>query len=215
MIEDSDDEEEDYPVPVMPCSARHRHPETTHRPKRPHAHGLYNACVARPVKPAEVKTNPDAQAAMQKEWDRLRAVKRPDGTFGVWDESKVEEWSLVRKRARASGEKAHVGLVFGIVVEKNHELDPKDPLRKYKGAPCFKATTSRTSTATGRFSLISGRLLLPWRRLVRQTPMAYSRAMPSSNPMRNRLTRRPGSGGIPLGFASRETSGLRPGRMLE
>ena len=27
-----------------------------------------------------------AKTAMQDEWDRLRKVRRPDGTFGVWDE---------------------------------------------------------------------------------------------------------------------------------
>ena len=140
MVEPNEDE---HPVPVMPCSAHLGHLGTGHRPKLPHAHGLYQACVARPVKPAEVKTNEKAKTAMQDEWDRLRKVRRPDGTFGVWDESAVEEWSDVRKRFRALGKSVHVGLVFGIVVEKNHELDPKDKRRKYKGRAVFQGNNVR------------------------------------------------------------------------
>ena len=70
---------------------------------------------------------------MQKEWDRLRSVTRPDGTKGVWDEDKVMEWSKVRSLARKQNRVVHVGLVFGIVVEKNYELSIGDERRKYKG----------------------------------------------------------------------------------
>ena len=48
------------------------------------------------------------------------------------------EWRDVRRLARRRGITAHVGLVFGIVVEKNHELDPSDPRRKYKGRAVFQ-----------------------------------------------------------------------------
>ena len=34
-------------------------------------------------------------------------------------------------------------MVFGIVVEKNHELDPKDPRRKYKGRAVFQGNHVR------------------------------------------------------------------------
>ena len=83
--------------------------------KRP----LYNACVARAVKPAEVKTNAKAQAAMNVEWQRLRKVPRRDGKLGVWDEDAVQEWSSVRRNAQQKYIKANVGLIFGIVVERN------------------------------------------------------------------------------------------------
>ena len=56
---DSDDE-----APRMPCAAA---PPAAHRDKAPST-GLYNACVARPVKLAELKTNEKARAAMQLEW---------------------------------------------------------------------------------------------------------------------------------------------------
>ena len=124
----------------MPCSAMP--PQAAHRSKAP-AHGIYNACVARPVKPAELRTNTAAQAAMQTEWTRLRQVKRPDGSHGVWDESGVREWSAVRSEAKRIGKQVYVGLVFGIVVEKNHELDPSDKRRKYKGRAVFQGNNVR------------------------------------------------------------------------
>ena len=127
--------ESEMSFPRLPCGPARAH---KHREKRnPHG-GLYNACVARPVKPAEMRSNPKAKAAMQDEWDRLRSVQRPDGNHGVWDESLVEEWGKVRARARRNGEKVNVGLVFGIVVEKNFELDVNDKRRKYKGRAVFQ-----------------------------------------------------------------------------
>ena len=112
-----------------------------HREKR--TPSLYNACVARPVKPAELKTNDAARAAMQVEWDRLRKVERPDGTLGVWDEGAVEEWDVVRRRAKRLDHKVNVGLVFGIAVEKSHELDINDKRRKYKGRAVFQGNNVR------------------------------------------------------------------------
>ena len=78
-LEESSDEEDTTPAPRMPCAAA---PPRAHRDKTP-AHGWYNACVARPVKPMELKWNKKARDAMQVEWGRLRAVKPPDGTPGV------------------------------------------------------------------------------------------------------------------------------------
>ena len=114
-----------------------------HRAKVPATQGLFNACVARPVKPAELKTNGEARKAMQTEWDRLRSVERPDGNKGVWDEEAVRPWAEVRKEARKAGRKVNVGLVFGIVVEKNHELKPDDKRRKYKGRAVFQGNNVR------------------------------------------------------------------------
>ena len=123
-------------VPKFP-SVSARTTSTAHRSKVSNVRSLYNACVARPVKPAEARTNKAAQRAMQDEWDRLRAVVRPDGTTGVWDEHLVREWKDVRKDARRANRTVHVGRVFGIIVEKNHELDAKDLRRKYKGRAVF------------------------------------------------------------------------------
>ena len=123
-------------APRMPCTGT---VPAGHREKQ--APSLYNACVARPVKPAELKVNDAARKAMQDEWDRLRAVERPDGTHGVWDEDKVEGWDVVRRHFQRLDQKVYVGLVFGIVVEKNHELDVNDKRRKYKGRAVFQGNS--------------------------------------------------------------------------
>ena len=87
--------------------------------------------------------NPKAQKAMQLEWTRLRAVPRDGGKAGVWDESLVREWRHVRNEAKDQNVKANVGLVFGIVVQKNHELPESDPARKYKGRAVFQGNNVR------------------------------------------------------------------------
>ena len=57
-------------IPHMPCM-----PATIqHRQRDAQEHPHYKACVARTVKPAEVKVNTKAQAAMEMEWRRLRQV---------------------------------------------------------------------------------------------------------------------------------------------
>ena len=65
-------------------------------------------------------------------------VPRKDGKVGVWDEDAVQEWSSVRRDAQKQNIKANVGLIFGIVVEKNHELPEHDPNMKYKGRAVFQ-----------------------------------------------------------------------------
>ena len=110
-------------------------PSERHRQK--HLGPLFNACVARSVGPKEVKTNKEAQKAMKAEWTRLRAVDRRDGKKGCWDEDCVMEWQEVKRLAGLAGKKAHVGRVFGICVEKNHELPEGDKRRKYKGRAVF------------------------------------------------------------------------------
>ena len=74
---------------------------------------------------------------MDAEWNRLRQVARPDGSRGCWDESAVREWHDVKREAKRKGEKAHIGSLFGIIVEKNAELPVDDPRRKYKGRAVF------------------------------------------------------------------------------
>ena len=99
---------------------------------------VYSACVARPVGSKEVQSNPKAKEAKQAEWDRLRAVIRPDGTPGVWDEDQVQECREVRKKAAIDKIKIHIGRVFDIVVEKNSELPDTDKRRKSKGRAVFE-----------------------------------------------------------------------------
>ena len=52
---------------------------------------------------------------MTEEYLKLQAKR-------AWGLKSVEEWSVVAARARKNGKKAHVGIVFGICVEKGSEL---------------------------------------------------------------------------------------------
>ena len=83
--------------------------------------------MARPVKAQEVKSSPDAQAAMDKEWASLRELK-------AWDEKHVREWSDVRNEARNKKEINHVGVIFGFCVQKRERVTngpfPKKVQRK-------------------------------------------------------------------------------------
>ena len=116
-------------IPKMPClPATYRQPHRDGAFKPNHAH--MKALVARSVPPSEVRRNVQAQAAMKLEWERLRQM-------GTWDESSVREWSKVRADARTGQFDAHVGMIFGICVEKNWELPLTDPKRKYKGRADF------------------------------------------------------------------------------
>jgi hypothetical protein len=87
--------------------------------------------VARPVTKKEAKANPKAMAALDKEWDKLRKQV-------CWDESRVREWADVSAEAKRKGTKVHVGRVFDICVEKNSELPPDNPNRKFKGRVVFE-----------------------------------------------------------------------------
>ena len=75
-----------------------------------------------------------------KEWDKLRAQ-------GGWDESKVRPWSEVKAEAKRTGATIHVGRIFDICVEKNSELPPSDPRRKYKGRVVFGGNDVRDQNA--------------------------------------------------------------------
>ena len=66
---------------------------------------------------------------------RLRAVPRPDGKKGCWDEERVVEWRDVKRAAQLSGTTTHIGRIFAICVEKNSELEPEK--RKFKGRAVF------------------------------------------------------------------------------
>jgi hypothetical protein len=101
-----------------------------HRPKINPCY-VFSACVARPVTKKEAYSNPKAKASLDKEWTKLRNIT-------TWDESRVEEWSVVAARAKRNGIKVHIGRIFDICVEKNSELDESDPNRKFKGRVVFE-----------------------------------------------------------------------------
>ena len=85
----------------------------------------------RPVGKAEIATQPKAQAALDKEWNKLVVAK-------VWDEDKPQEWSTLARAARETGETIHVGRVFELCTEKGSELPDGDPDKKYKGRSVFQ-----------------------------------------------------------------------------
>ncbi len=55
----------------------------------------------------------------------------------------MREWRHVRREAQGKDFKVNVGLVFGVVVEKNHELPESDPARKYTGCAVFQGNNVR------------------------------------------------------------------------
>ena len=102
-----------------------------HRDKLASSPFPFNACVARPVNRAEIRRVKAAAEAVRAEWKRLRDKH-------VWDETVVREWDEVAAEARAKGEEVNFGHLFCICVEKNSELAPDNPKRKYKGRVVFQ-----------------------------------------------------------------------------
>ena len=60
------------------------------------------AMVAQLVPSKEMRNHPEARAAINKEWDNLKARD-------CWDMSEAKPWSEVRKDALAKGETVHLG----------------------------------------------------------------------------------------------------------
>jgi hypothetical protein len=87
--------------------------------------------VARSVTRQEVTKTIAASQSLKDE--ALKLVEK-----GAWDPSGVREWQQVADTARKTGEKAHVGRIFGIVVEKHPELPHGHPERRFKGRLVFQ-----------------------------------------------------------------------------
>ena len=84
----------------------------------------FYACVARRSKLATTK--------------RVQLSSRNALSSESWDELGVREWRKVAAEARANGKTVHVGRIFDICIEKNHEIPEHDPNRKYKGRVVFE-----------------------------------------------------------------------------
>ena len=151
--------DEDY-IPAMPCAAKVK--EGPHRPKivafNSHSWITMNACVARPVGKKDLLQSKGAQASMKAEWVRLRSKV-------VWDENKVREWSDVAKEAQDAGVEVNFGYLYGICVEKNSELPPGHPKRKFKGRVVFQG--NRVTNQNWEAAIFKIRVLvpLPWKLL--------------------------------------------------
>ena len=88
-----------------------------------------------------MKLNKKALAAMEKEWSALREV-------GAWEEKRVREWADVREEAKRKSIRMHVGMVFGICVEKGSELPEGSPDESTKDEWCFAEVTCETKATS-------------------------------------------------------------------
>ena len=121
-----------------------RGPAGTHRMKlNKRSWFPFNACVARSVGKAELDKDKSAQAAMKKEWDRLRAKK-------VWDECEPREWDDVRREYTKRGR--DICLVFAW--RRIPSWPRTTPLENSKGVLSSRATGLSTSFTTLRSSKI-------------------------------------------------------------
>ena len=67
-----------------------------------------NLAVAIPIHRRDRRLIPEARAATDKEWEKLRCL----GDGGrCWDEDYPEEWSVIAQRARDAGETVHFGFL--------------------------------------------------------------------------------------------------------
>ena len=87
---------------------------------------------------------PKAQAAVDAEWQNLRAA---DNGRGTWDESTVTNYWDAQRQARekleSTGIHTHFGTLFDLCVEKGSELEGSK--RKYKGLLFSVVIESTTS----------------------------------------------------------------------
>ena len=95
---------------------------------------------------------------MKAEWVRLRSKV-------VWDENKVREWSDVAKEAQDAGVEVNFGYLYGICVEKNSELPPGHPKRKFKGRVVFQGNRVTNQNWEAAIFKIWVLVPLPWKLL--------------------------------------------------
>ena len=145
-------EELEKEAPAMPVLLGYKEP---HRPKyesnMERMHDLYldkleqtadelYALVAKVINQNDVAKIPEAQEAMDKEWQKL--------LYKVcWVESQVREFEDVQKEVRQKGQKAHFGRIFEICSLKGSELPKGHPQRKYKGRSVFQGNQVRDENA--------------------------------------------------------------------
>ena len=99
LLNDLTDDDDEHPtMPTKPYIPQHRD-------KIPETETCLYACVARPVNKTEIAKTPNAQAALDKEWNALVSA-------GVWGQNTAREWQDIAREARDNGAKAHVGTRF-------------------------------------------------------------------------------------------------------
>ena len=101
------------------------HSKQKHRERLFHPFDSPSAFAARPYAKDEWRGKPDAMKAYWKEWAKLQQRK-------VWGWGSLCEWDEVSKTARNKEKEAHLGFLFGIMVEKGAEYGEDDPRRYFK-----------------------------------------------------------------------------------
>jgi hypothetical protein len=140
--------------------------------------------VARSVTRQEVTKTLAASQSLKDEAQKL--VEK-----GAWDPSGVREWQQVADTARNTGEKAHVGRVFGIVVEKHPELPHGHPERRFKGRLVFQGNEVRDKNSHDAIFSDFPLALPPWKPPRMSMPTGCSPATPCRR--RTRAGLHPGS----------------------
>ena len=150
-----------------------------HRQRIPDHEVAWSALVAKPVNKKEREKIPEAQAAVDKEWAKLRDIL-------CWDESKVQNWRDVAKAAKKMDKKSTWAESL-ISVLKRALSYPKIS-GDTRDASFIKVTMSPTNMEKPLYSANCRARLPVWRRPKPQTRTACSRGMIPNYPMLNRPT---------------------------
>ena len=118
---------------TQPCTDEPRRVEmaTLYWEKLGELSELQYALVARVVNQAEIDRTPEAEEAMDKEWQKL-------ADKSCWLHSKVREFRDVSAEAIRKGLKTHFGRIFEICSIMRDELPKGHPDRKWKGRSVFQ-----------------------------------------------------------------------------
>ena len=99
----------------------------------------YFALVHKPVKQEHINKIPEARAAVDKEWNKLKAFKNPDGSTGAWNYATVREKRDVMLETIKSRKPAHFATVMVLCHIKNAQLDKS--FWSYKGRVVLRGDT--------------------------------------------------------------------------
>ena len=118
---------------TQPCTDEPRRVEmaTLYWEKLGELSELQYALVARVVNQAEIDRTPEAEEAMDKEWQKF-------ADKSCWLHSKVREFRDVSAEAIRQGLKTHFGRIFEICSIMRDELPKGHPDRKWKGRSVFQ-----------------------------------------------------------------------------
>ena len=92
------------------------------------------ALVARPVRPKEVKTNPEAQAALDVEYNALC------NDLKAWDMSGVREWFDVQEQAKRNGNGFMWAWFSGSVLRRMRSYRSRTPNESIRDGLCSRET---------------------------------------------------------------------------